>query len=131
MTYTGNETHPPHHQEIPAVFLESEFRQLLLHDGVALRRWEPGWPNEHVKLPQHWAIYLNASGRGLGVYVPAASEATCYRFGTPGEPSACSYIAPLTTFALTPGKVFEYEGWFTLGTEAEILERLERLIAMD
>jgi hypothetical protein len=127
MTYSGTAAHPPHHQEIPAVFLQPEFDTLVLHDGKDLRRWKPGWPNEHLKFPQHWAMYLDAHGKGVGMYVPAADEATCYRFGKPGEPSACAYIAPLTTFALTPGKVFEYEAWFTLGSEEQIRERFESL----
>lgn len=124
MKYSGTETHPAAHQEIPAVFVEPEFSTLLLNDGKELRRWKPGWPNEHVKLPEHWAAWLNEAGYGIGVLVPAATEATCYRFGKPGDKSACSYIAPLTTFAIEPGKVFEYEAWLTLGTEAEIKERL-------
>jgi hypothetical protein len=120
MTYSGTEKHPPAHQEIPAVFLEPEYKTLVLNDGKELRKWEPGWPNEHVKLPEHWAIYLNAEGRGVGVLVPAANEATCYRFGKPGDRSACSYIAPLTTFALEPGKMFEYDAWLALGTPEQI-----------
>lgn len=125
MEYRGETEHPKYHQEIPAVFVEPDFSTLVLHDGKTLRRWEPGWPNEHVKLPEHWAIYLNGAGQGVGVYVPAADEATCYRFGKAGDPSACSYVAPLTTFALTPGKVFTYEAWFTLATEGEIRARFE------
>jgi hypothetical protein len=127
MTYSGTASHPPHHQEIPAVFLQPEFDTLVLHDGKELRRWKPGWPNEHVKFPQHWAMYLDADGKGVGMYVPAADEATCYRFGKAGDASACSYIAPLTTFALAPGKVFEYEAWFTLGSEEQIRARFESL----
>ena len=124
MKYSGTEKHPAAHQEIPAVFVEPDFATLLLNDGKELRRWQPGWPNEHVKLPEHWAAYLDDKGQGVGVLVPAAAEATCYRFGKPGDRSACSYIAPLTTFALEPGKVFEYDAWLTIGTEAEIRERL-------
>lgn len=127
MTYSGTEEHPRYHQEIPAVFLQPEYHTLVLHDGKAERRWQPGWPNEHVKLPRHWAMYLDDASRGIGIYVPAADEATCYRFGKAGERSACSYVAPLTTFALTPGKTFEYEAWFTLGTEEEIRKRLAKL----
>lgn len=127
MTYRGEKAHPPHHQEIPAVFVEPRYDTLLLHDGKELRRWKPGWPNEHVKLPEHWAAWLDESGRGLGVYIPSANEATCYRFGDGKDRSSCSYIAPLATFGLTPGQVFEYEAWFTLGTEAEIRARIETL----
>jgi hypothetical protein len=127
MSYTGTEIHPPQHQEIPAIFLEPEYKVLVLNDGKTERRWEPGWPNEHVKLPEHWLIYLDAQGHGIGAFVPAAGEATCYRFGKEGDFSACSYVAPLTTFALTPGKTFEYEAWFTLGSEQAIRDRFVRL----
>jgi hypothetical protein len=123
MTYSGTEKHPPAHQEIPAVFVEPEFKTLVLRDGKEERRWEPGWPNEHVKLPEHWAIYLNSAGQGIGIFVPIANEATSYRFGKAGDKSACSNVAPLTTFAMEPGKVFEYEAWLTLGTEDRIRAR--------
>ncbi len=127
MTYSGDTTHPATHQEIPAVFVEPRYATLLLNDGKELRRWKPGWPNQYTKLPEHWAAWLDDEGRGLGLYVPAAAEATCYRFGDGKAPSSCSYIAPITTFAITPGKVWEYEAWFTLGTEQEIRSRLDTL----
>lgn len=130
MTYTGTEEHPPQHQEIPAVFVQPEYRTLVLNDGKSLRRWEPGWPNEYVQLPDHWAMFLNQEGRGVGVFVPNAKEATCYRFGKPGESSACSYIAPITTFALKPGLTFEYEAWLALGTEDQIRKQFEALKAV-
>lgn len=124
MTYSGTEKHAPHHQEIPAVFVEPSYSTLVLHDGKELRRWKPGWPNEHVKLPEHWAAWLDDSGNGIGVYVPAAPEATCYRFGDGKHRSSCSYIAPLITFGITPGQVFEYEAWFTVGSEEAIRARI-------
>jgi hypothetical protein len=127
MTYSGEQTHQPRHQEIPAVFIEPRYTTLLLHDGRELRRWKPGWPNEDVKLPDHWAAWLDDGGRGIGVYVPAAGEATCYRFGDGKSASSCSYIAPIATFALKPGLVFEHEAWFTLGTEAAIRTRIDAL----
>jgi hypothetical protein len=127
MEYRGTTSHPAYHQEIPAMFVQPEYHTLILHDGNEIRRWKPGWPNEHVKLPQHWAIFVNDAGQGVGIFVPAANEATCYRFGKEGDRSACSYIAPLTTFALIPGKKFTYEAWFTLGSEASIRERFEKI----
>lgn len=127
MTYQGTETHPPQHQEIPAVFVQPEYKTLRLFDGKEDRSWAPGWPNEHVKLPRHQAWYLNEKNEGIGVYVPAADEATCYRFGKEGDPSACSYIAPLTTFALTPGKTFEYEAWLVVGDETTIRRRFKEI----
>lgn len=127
MTYSGTTVHPATHQEIPAIFVEPRYDTLLLNDGQELRRWKPGWPNEYTKLPEHWGAWLDAEGKGLGFLIPVANEATCYRFGDGKGPSACSYLAPITTFALTPGKVFEYEAWFTLGTEEAIRARIEQL----
>jgi hypothetical protein len=129
MTYTGQQEHTVQDQEIPAVFVNPEFTQLVVPAGQDTRRWSPGWPNESVKLPEHWAAWLDAKGWGLGVCVPVASVATCYRYGNGKTKDSCSYIAPLTKFALTPGKVFEYSAYFTLGTEAEIRERFAALKA--
>ena len=38
-----------------------------------------------------------------------------------------SYFAPLTKFAILPGKVFEYDIYLTLGTVSEIRERFSAL----
>jgi hypothetical protein len=127
MEYKGEKTHAVRDQEIPAVFVKKEFATLVLNDGSGIRRWQPGWPNERVKLPEHWAAWLDAKGEGVGVYVPQADEATCYRFGDGSHASHCSYIAPLARFALTPGKVFEFHSWFTLGSEEQIRARFETL----
>lgn len=135
MTYTGDVKHPPAHQEIPAVFVEPEYDTLVLYEGDAawsggaLSRSKPGWPNERRVPTERWAAYVNAEGFGLGAYVPAAEEFTCYRFaaGQPSERGACSYFAPLTTFAVTPGKTFEYDVYLTCGTAEEIRARFRRL----
>ena len=52
--------------------------------------------------------------------VPKSDSLTCYRFGKPDQKGACSYFAPLARFAITPGTVFEYDVYLTLGTSAEI-----------
>ncbi len=40
-----------------------------------------GWRQERLPgLPEHWAAYGSGSDRGLGVYVPAADEVTCYTY---------------------------------------------------
>ncbi len=63
---------------------------------------------------------------GLGVYVPIAERLTCYRFSQRGNPGACSYFAPLTRFAVTPGKDFRYDLYLTIGTPGQIRERFKR-----
>jgi hypothetical protein len=51
---------------------------------------------------------------------------TCYRFGAGGK-DACSYFAPLTRFAITPGKVFEYDLYATIGTIDQIRDRFQTI----
>jgi hypothetical protein len=49
-----------------------------------------------------------------------ASSLTCYRYGKPGGKDACSYFAPVKSFAITHGTVFAYDVALTLGTVEEI-----------
>ncbi|HEX6984064.1 MAG TPA: hypothetical protein VF170_01750 [Planctomycetaceae bacterium] len=135
MTYAGDMKHPPAHQEIPAVFVEPEYDTLVLYDGDRpwtggpLSRSKPGWPNESRRMTERWAAYVNADGFGVGAYVPIAEELTCYRYaaGQPSDRGACSYFAPLTTFAVTPGLTFEYDLYLTCGTAEEIREAFRRV----
>ena len=133
-TYSGKESHPVHDQEIPAVFLEPDLDTLILYDddqpwtNGPLHRSKPGWPNESRKMTEHWAAYVDQDGNGLGVLVPAADLLTCYRFGDgKREHGSCSYFAPLTRFAVTPGRVFEYDIYLTAGSVDEIRTRFRRI----
>lgn len=126
-TYTGKESHPAVHQEVPAVFINPKFGTLVLCSagdpwtGAPLERTQPGWPNENRKMAEPWAAYVDDKGQGIGLCVPIAKELTCYRFGSsPDAAGACSYFAPLVTFAVTPGLKFEYEALIALGSTEEI-----------
>jgi hypothetical protein len=131
-TYNGTKKHQPRHQETPAVFVDAKYKTLVTYSsdapwtGDKLARRIPGWPNESVRLSEHWAAYVDDSGYGLGIYVPASDEATCYRYRADGR-SDCSYIAPLRTFALEPGLDFEYDAYLTLGTVEEIRSRFKAI----
>jgi hypothetical protein len=96
-----------------------------------LHRSQPGWPNESRKMTEHWAAYVDQHDFGLGAFVPVATNLTCYRYaaGRTSAQGACSYFAPLTQFAVTPDKRFDYEVHLAIGTSAEIREafRLSRL----
>lgn len=134
-SYTGTHRHSVREQEIPAVFLEPEYQTLVCYGGSKawagemVERTQPGWPNERRKLSEPWAAYVNDAGWGLGVLVPGAKELTCYRFGDGRrEHGACSYFAPVTRFAITPGLVWEYEVFITLGTIDEIRRRFEQIV---
>ena len=125
-TYSGEETHPAHHQEIPAVFVAREFDTLVIADEDGeLQFSKPKWPNEYHKLPEKWAAYIHPqTEKGIGIKVEKAEQLTCYRFGGgKRDPSSCSYFAPLVTLAITPGMVFEYQAVLTAGKIEEIQER--------
>jgi hypothetical protein len=131
-TYSGDTCHQARHQETPAVFIAPRLATLVTYSGEKpwtagpLTRKTPGWPNEHVVLSEGWAAYVGEDGEGVGVYVPSASEATCYRFEG-GAGSDCSYIAPLQTLALSPGLSFSYTAFFTLGDADTIRKRFREL----
>ena len=134
--YSGEETHPEHDQEIPAVFVEPDLNTLVLYDGERswsggeLHRSQPGWPNEGRKIAEHWAAYVDKDDFGLGAYVPVADRLTCYRFGDGNaKQGACSYFAPLTKFAIKPGLEWEYDVYLTIGKAAEIRERFSAIAA--
>ncbi len=127
MTYSGTNSHRPSTHEIPAVFVAPDLDTLVLHDGdkpwtgAALHRSKPGWPNESRAMTENWAAYVGTNGIGLGVHVPIATNLTCYRFGDGREDhGSCSYFAPVTRFAITPGKVFEYDLHLAIGTVEEM-----------
>lgn len=130
--YLGSMTHKARHQETPAVFVQSGLDRLLTYTGerpwtnAPLTELAPGWPNEYFKMNEHWAAYLGADGHGVGIYVPTADEATCYRYRGGGA-SDCSYIAPIQTFALTPNLDFSYIAYLTVGDVTEIRQRFARL----
>ncbi len=131
--YKGNENHPPRHQELPAVFVDAEYSNLVyVADGV-LQRKVPGWPNERIDAEESWAAYLNDADEGIGVLFPGSTEVTCYRYEGDGKKgptgSACSYFAPVRTFAVTPGLEFRYKVYLTIGSLEEIRERFGKIAA--
>jgi hypothetical protein len=122
MTYTGTNAHPVTAQEVPAFFAQPDLDTLVLYNGKQpwtndqLQRSKPGWPNEGRRIAEHWVAYVDTNDFGVGAFVPVANEITCYRFGdSRREHGACSYFAPVVKFAITPGKVFEYDLFLTLG----------------
>jgi hypothetical protein len=122
MTYSGTNAHPVTTQEVPAFFAQPDLDTLVLYNGKQpwtndqLHRSKPGWPNEGRQIAEHWAAYVDTNDFGVGAFVPVADAITCYRFGDgKREHGACSYFAPVVKFAITPGKVFEYDLFLTLG----------------
>jgi len=134
MTYNGKLAHPNTDHEIPAFFAQPDLDTLVLYDGkkpwanAPVNRSQPGWPNEGRQMTEHWAAYVGKDNFGVGAYVPVADNLTCYRFGDGKvEHGSCSYFAPLIKFAITPGKVFEYDLYITLGKSNEIREAFQQV----
>ena len=134
MSYSGTVAHPVVPHELPAVFIEPRFDTLLVYEGddpwtsQPVTRSRPGWPNESRKFTEKWAAYVDAADVGVGAFVPAADELTCYRFGDGvREHGSCSYFAPIRKFAIEPGMVFTYDVYLTIGTADEIRERFRRI----
>ncbi len=124
-TYQGQHTHKATHQETPAVFVSPRLKTLSWYQGehpwtsADLSSRKPGWPNESLQLQENWAAYVDENNFGVGVYVPKSHEATSYFFAG-GNNSDCSYIAPLQTFDLKPGLVFEYDAYLAVGELSEV-----------
>ena len=129
MTFTGTAEHRPTHQELPAVFVTPRCDTLVFCEKGApawanapLTRRQSGPPGAKdaiVKFSEPWAAWVDGEGQGLGVYFPHTDFATTYRVRDTG-PGDCSYIAPLQTFALKPGLVFDYETVLAIGNVEQI-----------
>jgi hypothetical protein len=129
--YKGDEDHPLQHQELPAVFVDAEYSNLVYIAEGVLQRKVPGWPNERIDAEESWAAYLNDADEGIGVLFPETTEVTCYRYEGDGKTgptgSACSYFAPVRTFAVTPDLEFGYKVYLTIGSLEEIRERFGKI----
>jgi hypothetical protein len=132
-SYHGKETHPLRPQELPAVFMDFALTDLVYYQGAEpwkdapISKDRPGWPNESRNVTEHWAGFVGADGRGVGVLFPGTDKITTYRH--PGKPGpkggGCSYFAPIRKMTITPGLVFEYEICLTIGTAAEMRARFK------
>ncbi len=120
MTYSGEKQHKPYHQELPALFVKPALDTLafMSADG-RLTRKQPGFPNEMIRYSEPWLAWVDKDDSGLGIYCPHAEEATTYRVRE-GNKGDVSYAAPLQTFALKPGLVFEYEVVLAIGNVEQL-----------
>ena len=133
MTYSGKAEHKATHQELPAVFVMPRYDTLVFcaenekaWANAPLTSKQPGKASEIVRFSEPWAAWMDTQGQGLGIYFPHAQFATTYRVRDTGV-GDCSYLAPLQTFALKPGLVFEYEVVLALGTAEQIRAVFKKL----
>ncbi len=132
-SYKGTDTHPPTHQELPAVFVDYALTDLVYYKGAEpwtdkpVSKDVPGWPNEGRKTDEHWAGFVGPDGRGVGVLFPGTEKITTYRHPGPAGPKGggCSYFAPIRTMSITPGLVFDYNIYLTIGTADEMRARFK------
>ena len=131
MDYTGKDQSIVRDQEMPAVFVDAEFPNLVYSENGKLKRRVPGWPNQRGKATESWVAYLDDKDWGIGICTPGTETFTCYRFKGDGKTgptgSACSYVAPLRRFSLQKGLSVDYEVILTIGSLAEIRERFAAL----
>ncbi len=130
----GATAHTATHQEVPAIFMDNALSNLVFYSGDkpwvndALTRYTPPSQtsttivNEERTRTEHWAAYVDDNDWGLGVYTPGTPQMTLYRFGLGSGPTsgACSYFAPIRTFAITKDLVFEYDVYLYIGTVDQI-----------
>lgn len=129
--------HPVSHHEMPAVFVDYNYRHLRFYDGDKPWTWGemrdviPGWPNEYYDRTEDWSAFVNEEGYGIGVYTPGSLPITAYQYGkgasTGSKGDDCSYFAPLRQFAITKGMTVEYDVYVTIGQLKEIRSRFYRL----
>ena len=135
--YSGTTSHPVCSQELPAVFVDYALPNLVFYHGVkpwtgdALTHKVPKFPNESAQPDESWAAYVDDQDWGIGAYFPETKKITCYRAVGDGKAgptgSACSYFAPVDNFAITPGRIHEYDLFVTIGNVSRIRETFQRI----
>jgi len=127
MTWNGDKTHAARHQELPALFVTPKLDTLVFVDmEKKLVRKQPGFPNAYIRVSEPWCAWVDQKDRGIGLFMPHTSDVTCYRVRN-GNKGDCSYLAPIQTFALKPGLVFEYEVVLTPGSLEQMREIFAKL----
>jgi len=131
-------------QELPACFVDWDYAYLAYYAGT--KPWggedltifevpsstsATGTKISEANWTEKWAAYINKAGWGVGIYSPSSIGATYYRYGNGNSTgctgSDCSYIAPLGSFALSPGFVYEYDVYLTIGTVGQIRNNFSTL----
>jgi len=132
MTYNDDTMTSFRDQEMPAVFTDYNFDQLVYYNGTS--PWTGGAlthnnvagsnPPANVRennLTEHWAAYINSSTQwGVGLYSPGSPILTYYRYSGGFGDSQTSYFSPLQRFRLLNGRVIDYDVYLTIGTIGEI-----------
>jgi len=133
-SYSGTVQHPEKHQELPAVFIDADYKTFVYYNGEKpwtdgeLTNRVPSFPNESANCTENWAAYIK-DGFGMGVYFPNSDHVTLYRYINTNQASevSCSYFAPIKTMSVTPDFEFKYNIYLTIGKPQEIRKRFYKI----
>jgi hypothetical protein len=141
MRYVGNASHPPSHQEVPALFVDRRLGVLSVCSGSS-RAWRnasltfhrPGTTPLYVPVTEPWAAYVTHAAEdayGIAVFTPIAQQVVAYRVG-PDEAGGTnsyhtSYLALLVTAAVRPHTEFWYDTYVAVGCLRDMRSAFARL----
>ena len=129
MKYNGTVHHVSKDHELPAMFVDWSFPNLMAYKGNA------PWTNKplsnisppthqgpdlknfyHEDLGERWIAWVNDKNYGIGIYFPHTPRITCYKYYVPGNHAAsCCYVAPLMNSGLAPNQKKEYDVYLMIG----------------
>ena len=123
----------PRHQELPACYFTRSFRSVRTYLGDGRWRDEaipPGPPWGRVMPPRGVVACFDATGQGVAVYSPDATEAWNvgpHGQGASDDPAAgpCMHVAPIATASLGPRSTFRFRAWLVVGDEREIATAID------
>lgn len=125
----------PRHQELPASYFTRSFGTVKTYLGKVSWREEPlapGPPWGKVTPPRKTVACFDARGQGVAVFSPVTTGE--WNIGAAGkgdstDPKAapCIHVAPLEAVRLGPKSRLQFRYWLIVGTEAEIVPRLDAL----
>lgn len=126
----------PAHQEIPACYFTANFSQAKSYLGGGKWRDEsqaPGPPWGRTQPPLNAMAFFEKGGQGIAVFSPSATQK--WNFGPHGtglsdDPAAgpCMHVAPLDKVKLGPKSTYKFRYWMAVGTETELVARLDELL---
>lgn len=126
--------YPARHQELPAVYLNSEYFKLVTYKGdkpftgdSLFINSQPLKPKQHWHYwtaSENWAAYVNDKDYGLGVYKPRTFLFSGGFAGVPNsggtKANSTAYIAPISSEIIDHNISYEYETYFILGSVRKI-----------
>jgi hypothetical protein len=127
----------PRHQELPACYFTSRFRNVEMYLGGG--KWEsvkqpPGPPWGKAEPPLNIMGCFADDGQGIVVFCPASDlhwnfgPHEKYDPGAKPTDDSCMHLAPIGVAKLGPQSILEYSYWIIVGEKSAIEPRLETLL---